>query len=269
MTEKDRIVASIVSIFHIGALFAPFTFSYFNLLLFAIFFIISALGITLSYHRQLTHKSFQTSKFLEYFFALWGFIAIQGHPIEWISAHRHHHTECDDLKDPHSPMDGFYWSHMGWLFDEKALPILKDTTNAKDLKKQSFYRFLKKHYIHHLFVQALFFYLLGGFGAVIWGLFLRVVCVWHATWGVNSLSHIWGFQSYKTNDISMNNWFIALLTFGEGWHNNHHAFEESAAHGLRWWQIDITWYVIWILHKLKLAWNVKLPSEKRLLTKAI
>ena len=231
--------------------------------------LISGLGVTLSYHRQLTHKSFVTPKWLEYFFSLCGVMAIEGHPIEWVSAHRHHHQQCDKDLDPHSPMDGFYWSHIGWLLDTNNNKILTDTSNAKDLKSQAFYRALKKYYIPHIFLQLLFFGGLWGFGGLVWGFFLRVVFVWHITWAVNSLSHIWGFQSYKTDDISMNNWFVALLGFGEGWHNNHHAFEESAAHGLEWWQFDPTWYVIWLLKKMKLAWNVKIPNEKRLKSKAL
>ncbi len=269
MKHKDRFVAVIVGVIHCGALLAPFTYSLNNLNLFLLFYLISGLGVTLSYHRQLTHKSFVTSKLLEYFFAMCGVLAIEGHPIEWVSAHRHHHQQCDKDLDPHSPMDGLYWSHIGWLFDVNATPILKDSSNAKDLKSQPFYRFLKKHYIFQIFLQLLFFNIFFGFGGMIWGFFLRVVFVWHVTWAVNSLSHVWGFQSYKTDDISMNNWFVALLGFGEGWHNNHHAFEESAAHGLKWWQFDPTWYIIWILKKVGLAWNVKIPSERRLKSKEI
>ena len=269
MKHKDKFVAGIIASLHIGALFAPFTYTFQSFQLFLIFYLISGLGVTLSYHRQLTHKSFTTSKCLEYFFALCGVLAIEGNPIEWVSAHRHHHNQCDKELDPHSPMDGFFWCHMGWMFDSEMTTILKDTSNARDLKSQSFYRFIKKNYINTIILQILFFYGFFGISGLVWGFFLRVVFVWHITWAVNSLSHIWGFQSFETKDISMNNWLVALLGFGEGWHNNHHAFEESAAHGLEWWQFDPTWYIIWILKKLKLASNVRIPNEKRLSTKRI
>jgi len=269
MSDKDKTVLSVVTGVHIGALFAPFTYTHNAFLIFIMFYLLSAIGITLSYHRQLTHKSFQTSKMLEYFFALCGMLAIQGHPLEWVSAHRHHHTYCDKEKDPHSPMDGFWWSHIGWLFDYEYNKVLLNTKNVADLKKVKFYRELKRFYIPSIFLQIFMFYFLSGFSGLIWGFFLRVVFVWHVTWAVNSLSHVWGFQSFKTGDISMNNWFVALLALGEGWHNNHHAFEESAAHGLKWWQFDPTWYLIWILKKLKLAWNVRLPTKERLTLKEI
>ena len=266
---KDKFVSVLLAVVHLGAACAPFCYTKSNLLLFGLFYVISGMGITLSYHRQLTHRSFVTGKLLEYLFALCGVLAVQGHPIEWVSAHRHHHQRCDEDLDPHSPMDGLFWSHMGWLLDSEKTPLLSDTSNARDLKTDGFYRFLKRNYIHITVLQAAAFAGLGGLGALVWGFFLRVAFVWHVTWAVNSLSHVWGFQSYKTDDISMNNWFVALLGFGEGWHNNHHAFEESAAHGLRWWQFDPTWYCILALKKLRLARCVRTPSQKRLRSKAL
>ena len=162
-------------------------------------------------------------------------LAVQGHPIEWCSNHRHHHVHCDKEVDPHSPYDGFYWSHMGWLFDSKAQMLLFDTSNVNDLKKDDFYQFLKKNYLNITIAQPVLMFLLGGFPAMCWGYALRTVITWHVTWSVNSLSHIWGNQEFKTGDISMNNPFVALIAFGEGWHNNHHAFEDSCRHGLKWW----------------------------------
>jgi stearoyl-CoA desaturase (delta-9 desaturase) len=195
----------------------------------------SCLGITLSYHRQLTHKSFETDKWLEHAFAFLGVLAVQGHPIEWVSAHRHHHVQCDDVPDPHSPYDGFFWSHMGWLFDSRSNALLFDTTNAKDMKKDDFYVWLKKNYLNITIAQPIVYFLLGGFPGLIWGFALRTVFSWHVTWAVNSISHMWGRQMFKTGDISMNNPVVGILALGEGWHNNHHAFEDSCRHGLKWW----------------------------------
>lgn len=135
MNEKDKFVAKLIGGVHVLALAAPFTYSENMLWLMLSGYFFSCLGITLSYHRQLTHKSFETDKPIEHAFAFLGTLAVQGHPIEWVSAHRHHHTQCDDVPDPHSPYDGFFWSHMGWLFDSKANALLFDTTNCKDLKK--------------------------------------------------------------------------------------------------------------------------------------
>ena len=149
-------------------------------------------GITLSYHRQLTHKSFETPKWLEHIFAMFGVAAVQGHPIEWVSAHRHHHKHCDDVVDPHSPYDGFLWSHMGWLFDSAATKVLVDTTNSKDMKGDDFYQFLKKNYLNITLAQPLIYFALGGMPGLVWGFAVRTVFTWHVTWAVNSICHVYG-----------------------------------------------------------------------------
>jgi fatty-acid desaturase len=135
--------------------------------------------------------------------------------------------------------------------------------NASDLEAQWYYRWLRDTYPWHVVAQFLGLYLLGGFPAVVWGGALRMVWVYHVTWFVNSASHVWGSQAYDTGDLSRNNWWVGILAWGEGWHNNHHAFEFSARHGLEWWQVDVTWGLIWGMQKLGLATNVKLPSEKQ------
>ena len=253
------------------ALAAPFTYSPLGLKLCLGSYFVSLLGITLSYHRQLTHRSFETDKWVERSFAFLAVLAVQGHPIEWVSAHRYHHTQCDDVADPHSPYDGFFWSHMGWLFDSKTNALLFDTSNCKDLKKDEFYVWLKKNYLaiisDALAIQIVFF-LIGGFPAMIWGFAVRTVLQWHVTWCVNSVSHMWGRQMFKTGDLSMNNPLIGVLALGEGWHNNHHAFEDSCRHGLKWWQIDVTWYTIVLLEKLGLARKLRYPNEERMKLKA-
>lgn len=235
MNRKDQIVAGIIGSTHILALGAPFCYSPGMFQLCFCGYILTALGITASFHRQLTHKSFKSPKAVEYALATLGTLAVQGNPIEWCSNHRHHHSHCDSVVDPHSPYDGIWWSHCGWLFDSKTQLILFDTSNVKDLKKDDYYQFLKSNYLWITIGQPAVYFALGGFPALVWGYALRTVFTWHITWAVNSASHIWGRQEFKTNDISMNNPIVGILALGEGWHNNHHAFEDSVRHGMKWW----------------------------------
>lgn len=247
------------------ACFAPMTFSWPMVWLFlGTYFVTGCLGITLSYHRQLSHRSFQTPKWLEYVLAYCGVLAVQGDPAEWVSSHRYHHLHCDTPLDPHSPYEGFWWSHMGWLLDHKTtLERVHDRSNASDMYKDPFYKHLEKYYGLHVAAQLGLLFALGGFPALVWGGALRIVWVYHITWFVNSAAHVWGDQTYNTGDLSRNNWWVGILAFGEGWHNNHHAFEWSARHGLEWWQFDMTWMMIKFLQVCGLATNVKLPSEKQ------
>uniref|UniRef100_A0A7S1TEW7 Fatty acid desaturase domain-containing protein n=1 Tax=Compsopogon caeruleus TaxID=31354 RepID=A0A7S1TEW7_9RHOD len=263
--SRDVVVFSVFVFMHTACLLAPFTFTWRALALcLGLHIITGMVGITFSFHRQLTHRSFSTPKWLEYLCAWIGCLALQGDPIEWCSAHRHHHVQCDTEEDPHSPFDGFFWSHMGWMWNERETGILQDTSNVPDLWRQPFYRFLRSTYPIHPTILAVALYLMGGLPFLIWGVAVRTVLLWHVTWLVNSASHVWGFQTWKTGDLSMNNWWVGLLAFGEGWHNNHHAFEDSARHGLEWWQIDVTWYLIRVLKLLGLADNVRLPSQKKM-----
>lgn len=250
---------------HLACLAAPATFSWPMVgLFFVTYFISGCLGITLSYHRQLSHRSFQTPKWLEYILAYCGVLAVQGDPLEWASSHRYHHLHTDTPLDPHSPYEGFWWSHVGWVLDNKAtLDRVYNRNNASDMEAQWYYRMLRDTYAWHVVAQFAALFLIGGLPAVIWGGALRIVWVWHVTWFVNSASHVWGDQTYNTGDLSRNNWWVGLLAWGEGWHNNHHAFEFSARHGMEWWQVDVTWGMIWAMEKLGLATNVKLPTEKQ------
>ena len=171
---------------------------------------------------------------------------------------------CETPLDPHSSYEGFWWSHVGWILENNAtLERVGDRSNLGDMEQDPFYNHLEKYYAVHLGLMFAALYAFGGLGAVIWGGAVRIVWVWHVTWLVNSACHLWGRQSYNTGDLSMNNWWVGLLAWGEGWHNNHHAFEFSARHGLEWWQVDMTWQLIWALEKAGLAESVKLPSEKQ------
>jgi len=247
LEPQDKAVVGYVLGMHAACLFAPFFFSWSAVGVFLAGYVLTGLGITLSFHRQLTHKSFATPKWLEYTFAYLGALASQGDPIEWVSAHRYHHAHCDTEVDPHSPRDGAFWSHMGWIWNARKLKVLESDTNASDLREQPFYVWLKKTYAWQIVAQASVLFLLGGMPWLLWGFCMRTVLVWNVTWAVNSVCHIWGRQTFRTSDVSMNNPVVGLLALGEGWHNNHHAFEDSCRHGLKWWQIDFTWYAILLL----------------------
>ncbi|XP_030526211.1 palmitoyl-monogalactosyldiacylglycerol delta-7 desaturase, chloroplastic-like isoform X1 [Rhodamnia argentea] len=255
--------AGVVLAMHLLSLLAPFYFSWTALwVAVSLYLVTGLLGITLSFHRNLSHRSFKLRKWLEYLFAYCGVLALQGNPIDWVSTHRYHHQHCDSERDPHSPLEGFWFSHMSWLFDTNSVvQRCGGPNNVGDLEKQPFYRFLQRTYIAHPIALAVLLNALGGVPFLLWGMCVRIVWVYHITWLVNSACHVWGKQAWNTGDLSRNNWWVAVLAFGEGWHNNHHAFEYSARHGIEWWQLDITWYVVRLLQVLGLATDVKLPSE--------
>lgn len=263
-TQEDITYASVLAATHVAACAAPFCFSWANLGAMCIGWVITGmLGITLSYHRQLAHKSFTTPKWLEYVFAYCGVLAVQGDPIEWVSSHRYHHLHCDTPADPHTPYEGFWWSHCGWFLDNKATnERVGDRSNASDMIDQPFYRWLQKTYAWHVAGSAALTFAIGGWQGFVWTWALRVCVVHHITWFVNSACHVWGNQQYNTGDLSRNNWWVGILAFGEGWHNNHHAFEFSCRHGLEWYQFDPTWYTIKTLEFFGLASKLKYPSEK-------
>nr|XP_043637515.1 palmitoyl-monogalactosyldiacylglycerol delta-7 desaturase, chloroplastic-like [Erigeron canadensis] len=246
---------------HLLSLFAPFTFTWgaFWAALCASF--LSGFGITLSYHRNLAHRSFKLPKWLEYIFAYIGVQAAQRDPIFWVSIHRSHHQYVDSEKDPHSPTNGFWFSHIGWLLDSGYIvEKLKERKNVEDLKSQLFYRFIRSTYLYHLLAFAAVVYAFGGFSYLVWVVGVRITFTYHLTFLINSACHIWGTQVWNTGDLSKNNMLVALISYGEGWHNNHHAFEYSARFGLEWWQFDPCWFLIKFLERLGLATNVKLPT---------
>uniref|UniRef100_A0A7S1M2U5 Fatty acid desaturase domain-containing protein n=1 Tax=Alexandrium catenella TaxID=2925 RepID=A0A7S1M2U5_ALECA len=264
--RKDKMYAAVLSLVHLGALAAPFYFTWKAFVCFLVGYLITGMfGITLSYHRQLAHRSFKTPKFLEYLFAYCGALALQSHPINWVSSHRHHHAGTETENDVHSPLDGFWWSHAGWLLDAEGTWMRGNKGNAKDLSSQWFYRFLQRTYpLHAIALPVAGLYAFGGLPFLMWGFFFRVAWVWHVTWAVNSVSHVWGFKDWNTACNSMNNWVVGIFAFGEGWHNNHHAFETSCRHGLKWWQVDFTWYTVKLLSFMGLATDLQYPSESKM-----
>ncbi|MBX3359665.1 MAG: fatty acid desaturase [Phycisphaeraceae bacterium] len=241
-------------------------------------YVFGTLGINLGYHRLLTHRSFRCSKWLEHTVAILGVCCLQEAPGRWVAIHRKHHQHSDEQPDPHSPLVTFLWGHVGWLVIEnrESDSFQMYHRYAGDLLRQPFYLGLERRlrwfwvYVAHAAVFGLV-----GLGAglllerdwaraaqfalslVLWGVVVRTVLVWHITWSVNSLSHLWGYKSHETGENSRNNWFVALISNGEGWHNNHHADQQSAAHGHRWWELDVTYLTIRALGAIGLATHIK------------
>jgi stearoyl-CoA desaturase (delta-9 desaturase) len=260
----DWAVIVFMAIIHAGALlaFVPATFSWTAVGL-AIFlhWVTGGLGITLGWHRLVTHRSFQTPQWLEYFFVFCGTLAMQGGPIWWVGLHRHHHFYSDQNVDHHDSNKGFWWSHMGWMFREVPAEV-EVPRFTKDIANDPVYKFLDDYFLPIQLAFALVLYLLGGLPFVVWGIFVRLVVVFHCTWLVNSATHKFGYRTYEVDDRSTNCWWVAVLTYGEGWHNNHHAYQYSARHGMRWWEIDLTWMTIQFLQALGLATKVKLVEKE-------
>ena len=262
---KWDIVAGIIVI-HAGALLAPFTFSWAGFwAFFWMQWITGLLGITLCFHRLLAHRSFYVPKWLEYVLTLFGTLALQGGSIKWVATHRVHHAFSDRPQDPHSPQKGFWWAHVLWLFpyDEILDHPQKFQRYAPELARDKVHQFIEKNQVLWTVVLGAIFFAWGGLSMLVWGIFARLVFVYHCTWLVNSAAHLWGYRTFETNEGSTNNWWVALLSYGEGWHNNHHAYLHSAAHGLRWWEFDTTYMTIRALAWMKLASRVRLPQGNR------
>jgi stearoyl-CoA desaturase (delta-9 desaturase) len=262
--------------------FVPWLFSWTGIVLaFVGLYIFGTLGISLCFHRLLTHRGMSCPKPLEHAFAILGICCMQDTPARWVATHRRHHEHADEEADPHSPLVNFLWAHIGWLIFKNKDLIRLGLTNryAKDVLRDRFYVFVERKLPWLCIVASswlLFFaggfvaeLLLGGtlmqalqFGLslLIWGVFLRTVLVWHNTWAVNSVTHLWGYRNYDTGESSRNNLVVGYLSAGEGWHNNHHADPRSARYGHRWWEIDLTWLTIRLLAALGLAHKVVTPS---------
>jgi fatty-acid desaturase len=251
---------------HVGALLAllPGTFTWQALAVgLVLYWLTAGVGICLTYHRLLTHRSFATRpRCLEYLLAAIGCCASEGGPVGWVADHRNHHAHADDEHDVHSPNRGWRWAHvLWWMTPDVAIRHTDGYLRkwAPDLHRDPVHRLLDRYHLAFALLMFAGVYALGGLPWLVWGGFVRSVAVLHSTWLVNSANHLWGYRTYETRDTSTNLWWVALLTFGEGWHNNHHAFQTSARHGLRWWEIDMTYIAIRALSALGLAHGVKLP----------
>ena len=262
----------------------PWTFSWSGLVLAILGHLtFGMLGITVGYHRLLTHQGFCCPKWFEHTLAILGICTLQDSPARWVAIHRMHHKHSDEQPDPHSPLVNFFWGHVGWL-----LVVNRDHNKtgsferyARDLLRQPFYLRLERNglWLGIYFLHALLFVVAGftvgfltggtlmaglqlGVSWFVWGVVVRTVFVLNGTWAVNSIGHVWGYQNYDTGDSSRNNWFVSLIAHGEGWHNNHHADQRSARHGHRWWEYDMSWWVIVTLEKLGLVWDVVRPKQQ-------
>ena len=249
-----------IGAFHVGAVVALFFFSWKAFLLaMVLWWVAGGLGIGMGYHRLLTHRGYKTPKWIEYVLTVCGTLTLEGGPMFWVATHRRHHQNTDREGDPHSPRDGGFWSHMGWILTGQTMQ-----SNAKellpyvsDLRKDRFHVWISRWHWVPITALGIAIFAIGGWRCLLWGIFLRTVIGLHSTWLVNSATHMWGRRRFATEDDSRNSFWVALLTFGEGWHNNHHAHPQSARHGMAWYEFDPNWYGIAILRLLGLARDVK------------
>lgn len=229
-----------------------------DIVLFAVFYTLAGFGISIGYHRMLTHRGFESHPAVKAVFLMLGCMAVEQNPIRWAATHIRHHAHADKEGDPHSPMQGLFHAHVGWLarHDSYADPNVYVPHLVQDPLVRFFDRTTP-------FWYALSFALplaLGGWSGLLWGGLVRVFFTHHVTWSVNSICHMFGSRPFRTTDDSSNNWIVGLLGFGEGWHNNHHAFPQSAFHGLKPWQVDFSSYLIRLLRRLGLVRNVVVPT---------
>jgi sn-1 stearoyl-lipid 9-desaturase len=264
-------IAAVV-FYHVMAIGAFFTFSWQNLIVALVsWWIIQSFGVGIGYHRLLTHKGFKVAKWLEYTLTFLGTLGMQAGAITWVTTHRLHHSFTDSDTDPHSATKGIWWSHIGWIF-KGAAQQNDEATHRKyspDLMKDKVHVFMNKYYTVPTVVLAIIFFAIGGMPLVFWGIFLRTVWAWHCTWTVNSLTHAFGSRRFETGEDSRNNAFVALLTWGEGWHNNHHANAVSARHGLTWWEFDINWITLKVMEAMGLVSQIKEHSIEQTITKTL
>lgn len=256
---------TMVAFFHLAAIPVFFTFSWEHLAVMLIGnWIVGSLGVGLGWHRLLTHRSFQTPKWLEYLLTILGTMSMQDPPDKWVATHRMHHKFVDTERDPHSARPGFWWPQLGWVVWGRAQDHDAETMRRyiPDLQKDRVHRLISRLYLLPILLSAVLLFAIGGWAMVVWGVAARVVLGWHTTWFVNSLAHMYGSRPHETGDLSTNNWFVAILTFGEGWHNNHHAFPTSARHGLAWHQFDMNWITIRIFQKLGWAKKIRLADVR-------
>jgi fatty-acid desaturase len=256
----------VMILLHIAALAALFTISWRAVAVATfLYWVCTGLGISMGYHRLQTHRSYKVPLALEYFFAVCGSLTLEGGPISWVATHRIHHQKSDQHGDPHSPRDGAWWSHVGWLiFGQTNHNNTRAMSKyAPDLAKHRFYIWLNNYHWVPLVTMSVLLLAFGGVSMFLWGVCFRVVFGLHTTWLVNSATHMWGRRRFETRDDSRNNWWVALLTFGEGWHNNHHAHPTSARHGLAWYEFDPSWLLLKVLRGVGIAKSVQVAKIEK------
>jgi fatty-acid desaturase len=244
--------------------------------------VFGSIGINLCYHRLLSHRSFCCPRWLEHAFAILGVCCLEDTPARWVAIHRQHHHHSDDVPDPHSPLVNPFWAYIGWvIFENKETSGLAIYDRyARDVIRDRFYLWVERLYVGIVLLSWAVFYF-GGFLAILaldgtvadaahfgasvwlWGVIVRTIAVWHITWAGNSVPHIWGYRNYQTHDNSRNNIFVAIITNGEGWHNNHHADPGSASNQHCWWELDLTYAFLRCCVLLGVAWDVRTPRVRR------
>lgn len=257
------------AVVHGLALLTPWFFSWkaLGVTLF-LHWLFGSIGICLGYHRLLSHRSLAVPQWFEYVLGTIGALALQGGPIFWVAGHRLHHAHTEDEeKDPYSAKRGFWWSHMMWMFYKRPqfFDFEQYKRYAPDLARDRVYCWLDRYHLVLQIPLGILLYVLGGWSFVICGMFLRAVLLWHSTWFINSVTHVWGYRTFDDiEDNSRNLWWAAIFTYGEGWHNNHHAFPNVAPAGWRWWEYDPTWWAIQVLRVVGLVQKVVLPPAHAL-----
>jgi len=261
--RPNWLIILVLTVLHLGAAAALFMFSWRGVATAVVLYWVAVgFGISLGYHRLHTHRSYKLPRLLEYFLAVCGTLTLEGGPIFWVATHRIHHQFSDKPGDPHSPRDGAWWSHIGWLLvgESKHNNTKLMAKYAPDLAKDRFYVVLNNYHWIPVILLAAVLFAIGGLPLMLWGTCLRIVVGLHATWLVNSASHMWGGRRFSTRDDSRNLWWVALMSFGEGWHNNHHAHPSSARHGLAWYELDLSWITITILKFFGIATAVRVAK---------
>ncbi len=255
----DWVVVIWMAAIHVGCLAAPFFFTWkaFGLAV-VTYWLTSSVGVCLGFHRYLTHRSFKLAKPAEFGVLLCSVASGEGSPLMWAATHRLHHQRSDQEGDPHSPLEGKWWSHMSWLFvnHSKVQRDILFRRYVPDLVDQPMMQFFEKTYGLWLIAVGVTMLAIAGLPGLIWAMCVRMAIAYHSTWFVNSATHLWGYRNYDTRDESRNLWWVALLAFGEGWHNNHHAHPSTARAGHQWWEIDMTWWVIRAMKAVGLATDV-------------
>lgn len=245
------------ALIHLTCLAAFFVeFHWWYLLLTGLLYYTGMFFVTAGYHRYFSHRTFKTTRWFQFFLAFMAMTSAQKGVLWWAAHHRHHHKFSDTPEDIHSPSQGgFWWSHVGWILSDRFEETRSEL--VPDLHKFPELRWLNKYHLVPPFVMAITLFLIGGWGMMIWGFFIRTVTLWHGSFTVNSLTHVFGRRRYATTDTSRNSFLIALITMGEGWHNNHHHYMASARQGFFWWEFDPTYYVLKVLSWFRIVWDLR------------
>lgn len=276
---------TLIHLLALGA-FTPWFFSWTGVAVWAVsHYLFGMIGITLCYHRYLSHRSFEAPKWVQRWLDVMALWCFEDTPIRWVATHRMHHNHSDEPNDPHSPLASFFWGHMGWLLirNEEVHNFGVYQKYARDLMNDRFYMALERTKWLRVAIylsQAPVYFGIGfvlsllgggvtaqavslGWSTLFWGMLVRTVTVWHVTWSVNSLTHVFGYRNFDTTDESRNNWLVGWVAAGEGWHNNHHHDPAAATVQIRWWEVDTTYYFIKLMEKLGMARNVIPPRHVR------